>query len=202
MKLFSATLILTLLVSNVLTLTSSKFNALLSGGLATISGVETLAQKQEKKARKRKMAIKKHGSNLIKRTVRTGKKSVSSAGVKAIPFFGGAAALTMTALEIQAACENISDMDVIYQEMGVTKEEIVDGVDVRSICNPSIPSIDTLFESSPKEPKIIYIKENMTEDGKVDLKSSQGYLEKTEDENSFVDSVQEYFNDIGSWVRD
>ena len=201
MKLFSVALILALLISNVLTLTSGTFNALLSGGLATISGVETLAQKQERKAAKRKMAIKKHGSNLINRTVRAGKKSVSSAGVKAIPFIGGAAALTMTALEIQAACKNISDMDVIYQEMGVTKEEIVDGVNVRSICNPSISSIDGLFESSPKEPKIIYVKESMTEDGNVDLKSSQGYLEKTEDENSFVDSVQEFFNDIGSWVR-
>jgi len=139
MKLFSIFLIFILLASNVLTLTWGAFNTALSGGFAAISGVETLAQK-------RKKTVKKYGAKIISRTIKTSQRSLASIPLESVPYIGIAALLTMTALELKTACDNINDIDSMNASMGLEKAEIFDSVDIRGVCNPEIPSLDSLLD--------------------------------------------------------
>lgn len=138
MRVFSITLIVILLVSNVLTLTSGVFNTMLSSGFAGLTGIQTLAEKRSK-------SVKKISSKIVKRTIKTSKRSLMSLPLEAIPYLGVATLLTMTGLELKAACDNINDIDAMNHEMGYAKVETEDELDIRLICNPDIPSLDSLI---------------------------------------------------------
>ncbi len=139
MRVFSISMIAILLVSNVLTLTSGVFNAMLSTGFAGLTGIQTLAEKRSK-------SVKKISSKIVKRTIKTSKRSLLSLPLEAVPYLGVATLLTMTALELKTACDNISDIDSMNDEMGYGKVEIEDEFDIRVICNPDIPSMGSLIE--------------------------------------------------------
>lgn len=138
MRVFSITFIVILLVSNVLTLTSAVFNAMLSTGFAGLTGIQTLAEKRSK-------SVKKISSKIVNRTIKTSKRSLVSLPFEAIPYLGVATLLTMTALELKTACDNINDIDSMNHEMGYEEVEIEDEFDIRMICNPDIPTLDSLL---------------------------------------------------------
>jgi len=136
---FSTGLIIILLISNALTLTSGVFNAMLSGGFAAVTGIQTLAEKRSK-------SVKKISSKIVKRTIKTSKRSLVSLPLEAVPYLGIATLLAMTALELKTACDNINDIDSINNEMGYGEVAFEDEFDIRVICNPDIPSLDSLID--------------------------------------------------------
>ncbi len=139
MRMFSITFIVILLISNVLTLTSGVFNAMLSSGFAGLTGIQTLAEKRSK-------SVKEISSKIVKRTIKTSKRSLMSLPLEAVPYLGVATLLAMTGLELKTACDNINDIDSMNHEMGYAEVEIEDELDIRLICNPNIPSLDSLLD--------------------------------------------------------
>jgi len=138
LRVFTIVFIVILLVSNILTLTSGVFNAMLSSGFAGLTGIQTLAEKRSK-------SVKEISSKIVKRTIKTSKRSLVSLPLEAIPYLGVATLLTMTALELKTACDNINDIDSMNDEMGYGEVEVEDELDIRVICNPDIPSLDSLI---------------------------------------------------------
>jgi len=138
LRALSIVFIVILLISNVLTLTSGVFNTMLSNGFAGLTGIQTLAEKRSK-------SVKKISSKIVKRTIKTSKRSLASLPLEAIPYLGVATLLTMTALELKTACDNINDIDSMNDDMGYGEVEVEDELDIRMICNPDISSLDSLI---------------------------------------------------------
>jgi hypothetical protein len=99
-----------LLTTNILTLTSTAFNAVLSGLMSTALGVTTVAElmnnklrakdatikKQQTSALKRKAATRKFGTRLASRTRRVAAKSIAAIPAESIPFIGVAVIIADT----------------------------------------------------------------------------------------------------------
>jgi hypothetical protein len=126
MKIFTWTkrLVLTLsfmvlIATNVLTLTSTAFNAALSGllsaklGVQTVSGIldrqlkakNKIIKKQTATLAKRKTATKKFGRRLASRTKRIATASMASIPGEAIPVIGATLLIAGTGYELYLACE-------------------------------------------------------------------------------------------------
>lgn len=131
--------ILGLLATNVLTLTSTAFNAVLSGFMSTALGVATVTEvlqskivKQQAAAKSRKVAARKFGTRLTTRTKRVAAASVAAIPAEAIPFLGVGVLLAGTAYELYEACESMKDLDELYAGLGMADE--VPGNVVREVC--------------------------------------------------------------------
>ena len=131
--------IIGLLATNVLTLTSSAFNAALSGFMSTALGVATVTEalqskiaKQDKAIRKRKAVTRKFGNRLTARTKRVATASVAAIPGEAIPFLGVGILIAGTAYELYEACESMKDLDELYAGLGMDEE--VPGDVVREVC--------------------------------------------------------------------
>ena len=148
--LLTATL-LALIATNILTLTSTAFNAALSGLMSAAVGVSTVSsmmqtklatrdkaiKKHQSTANKRKAAIRKFGTRLASRTKRVAAKSIAAIPAASIPFIGVAVLIADTGYELYAACESIRDLDELYSDMGI-EDEVPDDV-MHSVCNPKLP---------------------------------------------------------------
>ena len=131
--------ILGLLATNVLTLTSSAFNAALSGFMSTALGVATVTEalqskiaKQQAAAKSRKAATRKFGTRLATRTKRVAAASVAAIPAEAIPFLGVGVLVAGTAYELYEACESMKDLDELYAGLGMADE--LPGDVVREVC--------------------------------------------------------------------
>ena len=131
--------ILGLLATNVLTLTSTAFNAALSGFMSTAMGVATVAEalntriaKQDQAVKKRKAVARKFGNRLTARTKRVAAASVAAIPGEAIPFLGVGILVAGTAYELYEACESMKDLDELYAGLGMDEE--VPGDVVREVC--------------------------------------------------------------------
>jgi hypothetical protein len=145
------TLFLTLIASNVLTLTNTVFNAALSGfmataiGVRTVSGVlqskisrqSTLIKKNQTHALKRKAATRKFGTRLVSRTKRVAAKSIAAIPAESIPFIGVAVLIADTGYELYAACETMGDLNQLYSDLGVEAE--TQNAVLQDVCNPDLP---------------------------------------------------------------
>jgi hypothetical protein len=142
---------LALIATNILTLTSTAFNAALSGLMSAAVGVSTVSsmmqtklatrdnaiKKHQSTANKRKAAIRKFGTRLASRTKRVAAKSIAAIPAESIPFIGVAVLIADTGYELYAACESIRDLDELYSDMGLA-EEVPDDV-MHGVCNPQLP---------------------------------------------------------------
>lgn len=151
-------IIITLVGTNVLTLTNTAFNTALSGFMATALGVQTVSDvlrhrldgrnKTIKKNRaamlKRKAAARRFGTRLTSRTKRVAVESIAALPGEAVPYLGISLLLAGTTYELYEACNSIKDLDQMYAEMGM-KSEIPDDV-LRTVCDPPLPDNDYIWE--------------------------------------------------------
>ncbi len=127
---------LALIATNILSLTSTAFNAALSGLVGTALGIRTVSsmmqskitaqdkaiRKHQSTAIKRKAATRKFGTRLANRTKRVAAKSIAAIPAESIPFIGVAVLIADTGYELYAACETARDLDQLYAEFGMDEE--------------------------------------------------------------------------------
>ena len=118
-RLSTALIIAGLVASNVLSLTSSAFNALLSGAIAGATGIKTLTHIDLDRQRN---AVKKMGSRMVARTKRMIARSTVSSTIKWIPILGASVAVGLTIMELSDLCASINDLSLLYQEMDLEQE--------------------------------------------------------------------------------
>ncbi|MEP1472170.1 MAG: hypothetical protein ABJK25_14455 [Halieaceae bacterium] len=149
---------LALLTTNILTLTSTAFNAAISGLMGTALGVRTVSsimqskiasqnstiKKHQTSAIERKAATKRFGTRLASRTKRVAAKSIAAIPAESIPFIGVAVIIADTGYELYAACETITDLDQLYLDLGMTGETPDDAV--HSVCSPELPDAGEVWD--------------------------------------------------------
>lgn len=133
---FSILTIVGLLASNVLTLTVESFARAATGLLAAAS-IPTLAQKNAKAAAQKKIAVQQAGNKIKKRTIKSAAVNVGSMAGEALPFVGWAVIVGATAYELKLACENLLDLESVYDTFDIVGDEDRSGVE--RICDPSLP---------------------------------------------------------------
>jgi len=146
---------LALLTTNILTFTSTAFNAAVSGLMGTAPGIRTVSsmmqtklasqdraiKKQAAATAKRKAATRKFGTRLASRTKRVAAKSIAAIPAESIPLIGVAVLIADTGYELYAACETVRELDQLYGELGMA-EEVPDDV-LGGVCNPELPDLST-----------------------------------------------------------
>jgi hypothetical protein len=144
---------LALITTNVLTLTSTAFNAAVSGLMGTALGIRTVSSmmqtriaSQDKAIKKksavqanRKAATRKFANRLATRTKRVAAKSIAAIPAESIPFIGVAVIVADTGYELYAACETVRDLDQLYADLGMADEAPEDAM--HSVCDPGLPAL-------------------------------------------------------------
>ena len=142
-------MLLTLVITNVLTLTSTVVNAALTGLLATAIGVKTatgmlhrqLAIQRVNNARlQSRMLLHRNqvrtvGRRLAARTKRIAAYSIAEIPASVIPYAGLSLLVAGTVWELKQLCDGLKDMEVLYAQMEI--DEPLDGDTLRVVCNPS-----------------------------------------------------------------
>ena len=133
-----------LITTNMLTLTNTAFNAALSGLMSTTLGVQTVSDTlrgkvdaKKKIIKNRKIATRKFGTKVTKRTKKLVATTLAEIPGEAIPLLGIPVLLAATAYEIKLACENLDDLDQLYSDLGMA-DETPDDV-MHSVCEPTLP---------------------------------------------------------------
>jgi hypothetical protein len=149
---------LALIATNILSLTSTAFNAALSGLMGTALGIRTVSSMMQTKlagqdkaikkhkatATRRKAATRKFGTRLARRTKRVAAKSIAAIPAESIPLIGVAVLIADTGYELYAACESIRDLDVLYAELGMANEAPDDVM--HSVCDPTLPDAGEVWD--------------------------------------------------------
>jgi len=99
---------------------------------------------------KRKAATKKFGTRLTRRTKRVAAKSIAAIPAESIPFIGVAVLIADTGYELYAACETITDLDQLYEDLGMA-EEVADDA-VHSVCDPRLPDAGEIWDGVVEKP--------------------------------------------------
>ena len=149
---------LALIATNILTLTSTAFNAALSGLVGTALGTRTVSSMMQSKLAGQDMAIKKQaavhaqcktatrkfGTRLASRTKRVTAKSIAAIPAEAIPFLGVAVLIADTGYELYAACETVRELDELYLELGMEEQTPDDAI--QAACNPVLPDAGEVWD--------------------------------------------------------
>ncbi len=139
-RLFAPLLIVSLLATNLLSLTSGAFQAAASGLLAAAS-IPTLHSRTAKANLKNKQLIKTAGSNIRKRTLRSAAVNVGSMAGEALPFVGWAVIIGATGYELKLACENLIDVETLQENFGISDTaDPGERSAMRRVCDPSVPT--------------------------------------------------------------
>ena len=151
----------TLVATNILTLTSTAFNTAVSGLVGTALGVRTVSgmlqsklasqgqaiKKQKATSLKRKAATRKFGSRLTSRTKRVAAKSLAAIPAESIPFIGVGVLIADTGYELYAACESMRDLDELYSSLGISdgvSGEVSDDA-MLDVCDPHLPDTGEIW---------------------------------------------------------
>lgn len=154
---------LALITTNILTLTSTAFNAALSGAIAAATGIRTVSSMMQAKIASQDATIKKHkadsikrkaatrrfGTRLASRTRRVAAKSIAAIPAESIPFVGVAVLIADTGYELYAACETVKDLDQLYSDLGMRDETPEDVM--HSVCQPELPDAGDVWDSVVEE---------------------------------------------------
>jgi hypothetical protein len=157
-RLIITTSFLALITTNILTLTSTAFNAAVSGLMGTALGIRTVSSmmqtkltSQDKAIKKqaavqanRKAATKRFGTRLTTRTKRVAAKSIAAIPAESIPFIGVAVLIADTGYELYAACETVKDLDQLYLDWGMDDETPEDVM--HAACDPSLPDAEEVWD--------------------------------------------------------
>ena len=149
---------LALISTNILTLTSTAFNAAVSGLMGTALGIRTVSSMMQTKLAsqdkaikrqvavqaKRKAATRKFGTRLAGRTKRVAAKSIAAIPAESIPFIGVAVLIADTGYELYAACETVKELGQLYSELGMA-DEVGDGV-MHDVCHPTLPEVGKVWD--------------------------------------------------------
>ena len=147
--------LLALITTNILTLTNTAFNTVVSGLMGTALGVRTVSsmmqtkiasqgrtiKKQKAVTANRKVATRKFGTRLATRTKRVAAKSIAAIPAESVPFIGVAVLIADTGYELWAACETVRDLDELYSDLGMadaTSDDVM-----HSVCDPELPALST-----------------------------------------------------------
>jgi hypothetical protein len=136
-------LMLTLsILINVLSITSTVFNAALTGLVAATLGVKTVTAKLHSRNKQletqrsmQKKSVRRMGNRLASRSKRIAAFSVGEIPASVIPFAGMALIAAGTAWELKQLCGGLKDMKTLYRDMGI--EEPLDDDSFRAVCHPS-----------------------------------------------------------------
>jgi hypothetical protein len=149
---------LALITTNILTLTSTAFNAAVSGLMGTALGIRTVSsalqskmasqdktiKKHQATTLKRKAATRKFGTRHASRTKRVAAKSIAAIPAESIPFIGVAVLIADTGYELYAACQNVQDLDRLNADLGMAEEVPDDAMD--SVCDPELPEAGDVWD--------------------------------------------------------
>ena len=147
-----------LVVTNILTLTSTAFNAALSGALSSALGVTTVADlmsqrlankeraltQAQTKLTNKKAAVRKFGTRLTSRTKRVAARSIAAIPAESVPYLGIAAVIAATGYEFYEACESMRDLEDLYLALEV--DESTSGDVTHTVCNPELPDVEKIWE--------------------------------------------------------
>ena len=148
-RLFLSAVILTLLITNVLSITSTAFNGVLAGittttlGLTTATGAlrrRAATQRArnvllENQAKRQRSAVHRMGQRLTNRTKRIAAYSVAEIPASILPYAGMAILVTGTAWELKQLCQGLYELEELYSEIEL--EEEVDSDVLEKVCHPS-----------------------------------------------------------------
>ena len=149
--------LLALLATNVLTLTSTAFNAALSGVFSKALGVQTVAdlmsqrlatkeaalvRAQSTRASKQ-LAAKNFGRRLVSRTQRVAATSIASIAAESVPYLGISVILAATGYELYEACQSMKDLEELYGALEV--EEASPSETIQLVCDPQLPDVSEVW---------------------------------------------------------
>jgi hypothetical protein len=149
---------LALITTNILTLTSTAFNAAVSGLMGTALGIRTVTSALQTKVASQSRTIKQHkatnlqrkaatrrfGNRLATRTKRDTAKSIAAIPAESIPFIGVAVLIADTGYQLYAACETVRDLDQLYLDLGMGDEMPEDVM--HSVCDPTVPEAGNVWD--------------------------------------------------------
>ena len=81
---------------------------------------------------------------MASRTRRIATKSIAAIPAESIPFIGVSVLIADTGYEMYAACETITDLDLLYSDLGM-EDETPDDV-MHSVCDPELPDAGEVWD--------------------------------------------------------
>jgi len=132
-RLFLTFTLIGLLIFNVLTLTVSSLNALVSGLIATAFGVATVTSALHTKAASQRAAVKRMGNRLALRSKRMAVRTMASIPAKTIPILGATLIVGGVIWELKDLCDGLRDVEELYDELEI--DEPVDESALQVVCH-------------------------------------------------------------------
>lgn len=134
-RLIYLVVLLSMLFSNVLSLTVSALNFALGGLVAATASIRSMSSARNLKLEAQRTAVRKMGKGVIDRSKRMAARSIAEIPSSAIPFAGVAILVTGTIWELKQICEGLYDLEDLYKELEL--EEEVDADVLQTVCHPT-----------------------------------------------------------------
>lgn len=126
--------ILGLITTNILTMTSTAFNSLISSLIPDNLGVRTIHQKNTQMLDRQRAATQRMGNRTIERTKRSVVRVVRRTATSWIPFVGTAVAGAYVVIEAKDMCDSLRDLDELYSVMEISENSSLYDDTLLSLC--------------------------------------------------------------------
>ena len=128
------------LMINIALLFSQEVSLAIGTGLATV-GITTVAKEMNTKLVERRSVVGTVTKRIARRTATGAVRNLASVPLEAVPYFGIATVLGVTALELNESCQDIKDIKEIDRLIG--NESGLD--EVKEVCGLKVPSKEELW---------------------------------------------------------